>query len=263
MATRQRGETVTVLVTRPAGEASDTLCAALRAAGCIVYSQPLIELHSFSQPGAAQRQILLELDRYQHVIFISGNAVRYGMALVEDFWPQLPSGLHWYAVGAATAAQLERFGIVAKTPGSAMSSEGLLALPSLQGVRDERVLLVKGEGGRDTLRRELVSRGAKVEELACYRRTAPALPAGELAARLARWDVDVIMVSSGEGLANLRLLLSPAESSKFKAVGMIVPSSRVAALARDAGFDHVVTAVNASDVAMMDALGQWRRGVGE
>lgn len=263
MAGNRANDAGTVLVTRPAGESSDQLCAMLRAAGYKTYSQPLIELHGLPHPDPVQRQLLLELDRYNHVIFISGNAVQFGMELVENFWPQLPEGLRWYAVGEATAARLERHGIQAITPGSEMTSEGLLAIPSLQVVRGERVLLVKGEGGRDTLRRELVGRGATVDELACYRRSLPDLPSGELAARLARWAIDIILISSGEGLANLQLLLSPTESSKFKAVGMIVPSSRVANIAREAGFNHVVTADNASDVAMMGALQQWRRGAGE
>jgi len=252
-----------VLVTRPAGEVSDTLCAAIKAAGYQVYSQPLLELTALPQLRAAQRELVLNLDLYQHVIFISANAVRFGMALVDDYWPQLPTGLNWYAIGAATAAGLERLGIVAITPGSAMSSEGLLAIPALQHVREQRVLLVKGEGGRDSLATELSRRGAAVDELACYRRSLPAVPAGELAASLARWAVDVIMLSSGEGLANLQLLLSPAETTKLKHIGLIVPSQRIARMAHEAGFERIVTAENASDAAMLRALQESRPGTGE
>jgi uroporphyrinogen-III synthase len=254
-----------VLVTRPAGEAADTLCSALRASGFEAYSQPLMELQGLRQLSAAHRQMLLDLDRYEHVIFISGNAVEFGMAMMEDFWPQLPEGLHWYAVGDATAAKLERFGIATITPGSDMSSEGLLALPTLRAVRGQRVLIVKGEGGRDALRQSLTERGAKVDELACYRRSLPALPAGGLAAKISNFAIDVILFSSGEGLANFLLLLSPAETSKLKSIGVIVPSARVAQMAREAGFDHIVTADNASDVAMLHALQQWRasRGINE
>ncbi len=252
-----------VLVTRPAGEACDTLCAAIRAAGHEVYSQALLELTALPQLLAAQRQLLLHLDMYQHVIFISANAVRFGMALIDDYWPQLPVRLNWYAIGAATAAVLERFGIAAITPGSAMSSEGLLAVPALQNVREQRVLIVKGEGGRDTLATELTRRGAAVDELACYRRGLPAMPAGELAANLARWGIDVIMLSSGEGLSNLQVLLSPTETTKLKHIGVIVPSQRVARMACEAGFDRIVTAENASDMAMLRALQEWRPGTGE
>ncbi len=196
------------------------------------------------------------------MIFISANAVRFGMVLVEDYWPQLPAGLSWYAIGAATADMLARHGIAAITPGNVMSSEGLLAVPALQHVNDQRVLIVKGEGGRDTLMTELTRRGAAVDELACYRRSRPELPAGALAAKLSRWGIDVIMLSSGEGLANLQVLLSPAETTKLKHIALIVPSQRVAQLAREAGFEQIVTAENASDMAMLRALRAWRPGTG-
>jgi len=251
-----------VLVTRPAGQSADTLCATIKAAGYEVYSQPLLELTALPQLSAVQRQLVLNLDLYQHVIFISANAVRFGMALIEDYWPQLPAGLSWYAIGAATADVLEHHGIAAITPGSVISSEGLLAITALQHVRDQRVLIVKGEGGRDTLTTELTRRGAAVDELACYRRSLPELPAGELAAKLSHWGVDVIMLSSGEGLANLQVLLSPAETSKLKHIGLIVPSARVAHLAREAGFEQIVTAENASDGAMLRALRTWQPGNG-
>lgn len=247
-----------ILVTRPRGEAAQTLCAALEEAGYKAHSQPLLELTGLPQLPAAQRQMLLDLDQYQHIIFISANAVRFGMALVNDYWPQLPVGINWYAVGAATARGLERFDIHAVTPGSNMSSEGLLSLASLRNVENQRVLIIKGKGGRHTLRTELLQRGALVDELACYRRGLPDLPQGVLAARIAEWEIEVILLSSGEGLENLLLLISPAETTKLKPIGLIVPSERVAVMARDAGFDHIVIAENASDAAMLHALQEWR-----
>ena len=245
-----------VLVTRPAGDAADTLCAAIGAAGHQAYSQPLLVLSPLPQLPAAQRQYILQLDLYQHVILISANAVRFGLPLLQDYWVQLPTGLHWYAIGAATAAGLERFGVKALTPGNIMSSEGLLALPALQWVAQQRVLIIKGEGGRDTLATELGRRGAAVDELACYRRSLPTFHPGEVATKLGRWAIDVIMLSSGEGLANLQVLLSPAETTKLKHVGLIVPSPRVAHMAQAAGFGRIVIADNASDAAMLRALQQ-------
>lgn len=252
-----------VLVTRPAGEAAAVLCASLQAAGYAPHCQPLLELQPLATLDASRRQKLLALDLYQHVIFISTNAVRFGMERIEDYWPQLPSGLNWYAIGAATAAKLERYGIKAITPGSNMHSEGLLAVPQLRDVQDQRVLVIKGEGGRDTLARELTQRGARVDELPCYRRTRPSLSGGALARQLVEGNIAVIMISSGEGLENMRVLLSPAETTNFKHLCIIVPSQRVARMAQEAGFDQVVTAENASDAAMLCALEEWHVSSGE
>lgn len=251
-----------VLVTRPSGQQRQ-LSAAVASAGYAVHCLPLLELQALEQLGAEQRALILDLDHYQHVIFISGNAVRFGMHWIEDFWPQLPVGLNWYAIGDATAALLAERGIQALAPASPMTSEALLALPQLQEVAAQRVLIVKGEGGRDTLAQALEQRGARLAELACYRRRCPAMKPGEVAQKLSSWQIGLAMISSGEGLVNLLALLSPAETTKFRHITLLVPSDRVAAQARQAGFEQVLTAENASDGAMLQALHNWQPSLGE
>ena len=249
-----------VLVTRPAGTAADTLYEALTSEGYRAYSQPLLTLRGLPDIPPNQRGFLQRLDEYQHVIFVSTNAVRFGMEQVEMYWPQLPTGMRCYAVGEATARCLADFGIEAHTPDREMSSEGLLAMPALQAVDGQRVLIIKGEGGRDTLRSELTSRGSRVDELACYRRGPPEVSRDVLLRQLSDWGIDIILVSSGEGLCNLRLLLTRAETTKLN---MIVPSQRVARMALEAGCRQVFVADNASDAAMLRALGAWLHSTGE
>lgn len=252
-----------VLVTRPAGAASEDLCRKVAAAGYTVHSQPLLELQALSELGNEARQALFNLDAFEHVVFVSANAVRFGMEQVANVWPQLPVGLNWYAIGSATCELLSSYGVNAQAPQQEMTSEGLLALPSLQSVTGQRVLLVKGRGGRNKIRTELENRGAKVEELACYERQIPHLQPGDLAKKLTHWGIAVVLLSSGEGLANLELLLRPAETSKFSHICLIVPSQRVAELASAAGFNTVIAAQNASDAAMLEALTAWNAGSGE
>jgi len=251
-----------VLVTRPEGQ-EGALLSALETRGFRAHHLPLLALESLPELPAAERAKVLALDEYQHVIVVSGNAARYGLEQIDGVWPQLPLGPDWYAVGEATARALAAHGIRALTPGADMSSEGLLALPQLQGVSGQRVLIIKGEGGRGALREQLERRGARVDELACYRRACPRYAAGEVAAKLSNWLIRVILISSGEGLANMLTLLSPAETSKFIDITLLVPSQRIAGLAREAGFKRVITAENASDAAMLHALGDWQKSAGE
>ena len=251
-----------ILVTRPQGQAA-ALCEALAAAGYRVHSLPLLEIQPLPEPSPAQRQLVLDLDRYQHVIFISGNAVRYGMSWIEDYWPQLPVGLSWYAIGEATARTLRDYGITAVSPAATMTSEALLAEPQLRAVAGQRILVIKGEDGRATLGEELRRRGARVDELACYRRQCPDYERGELDRLLARWRIGLVMISSGEGLSNLLALLSPQETTKFTGITLLVPSDRIARMAQKAGFTRVITAENASDSAMQRALEEWQPSSGE
>lgn len=259
----ERPPAVTVLVTRPEGIAADGLVEKVAAAGFGVCKQPLLALHGLDSLDSRVRQMAVDLDLYRHVIFISANAVGFGLPEFEKFWPQFPVGIVWYAIGSATASQLESVGIDAQTPSQSMDSEGLLDLDSLQNVTGQRVLIVKGIGGRDTIAQKLTARGALVDEFACYERRLPVLQKGELANKLAQQKVAVVLLSSGEGLANLQLLLSPTETSNFTHLCLIVPSQRVARMAREAGFETIVIAQNASDAAMLHALEAWKFSSGD
>ena len=128
----------------------------------------------------------------------------------------------------------------------------------------QRVLIIKGEGGRAALRQALEERGARVDELRCYRRSAPDVCPDALQGLLRQEGIRRILISSGEALENLSALLeSAAEASVSSHVcTLVVPSSRVAEQARGAGWRDVVEAANASDDAMLAALQQTtgRRG---
>ncbi|MFV8818068.1 uroporphyrinogen-III synthase [Haliea sp. E17] len=248
-----------VLVTRPAGQA-DALLEALAGAGLRAVHQPLLTLEPLPELAPQARQAVIDLDRYQHVIFVSANAVHFGMELIGNYWPQLPVGLAWYGVGVTTATLLREFGLDPISPPLQMDSEGLLAMESLQQVAGDRVLIVKGIGGRGKIAEVLAQRGAQVDELPCYRRYCPTLVPGQLAATLGQESINVVLISSGEGLENMLSLLSAAETTKFRDIELIVPSPRVAALAQQAGFPRVMTADNASDAAMLEALRRWRAG---
>lgn len=241
-----------VLITRPRGQA-DTLAEAVSAAGYHPVLQPLLELEALA-PQPWQQAFVEALDGYQHIIFISSNAVNFGMLWISPLWPELPAGPNYYAIGDGSAAALATFGIAPQQPAVDMSSEGLLALPSLQKVAGQGVLIVKGEGGRETLRTVLRQRGATVDELAAYRRQCPSLGEGELAALLQQTRCQAILISSGEGLDNMVSLLDDTALAWVRKLSLIVPGRRVAERARQAGFADVSEASNATDSAMLLAL---------
>jgi uroporphyrinogen-III synthase len=245
-----------VLVTRPSGQAGG-LCSSLEAAGFTAHSEPMLELVALSGPDSKQVEFVSALAEYQHIIFISGNAVRYGMAWLQGHWQRWPQGLVWHAIGELTAQRLREFGVQGVLSGADMTSEGLLDAPELLHVAGQRVLIVKGEGGRQSLRDQLGARGARVDELCCYRRLGPALGPGVLSAKLSKWNIGLILLSSGEGLTNMLTLLSPLETTKLGPITLVVPSGRVAGLAKEKGFSNVETAANASDAAMLACVKSW------
>ena len=116
-----------------------------RAVAVPVLERPLLDILAV-RPESADKQRIQGLDQYDHVIFISQNAVVHGVSLLADYWPQWPISLHWYGVGAATGALLNSLGIVCTVPPN-YSSEGLLELPELRVVKAQKVLIVRGAGG--------------------------------------------------------------------------------------------------------------------
>jgi len=254
------------IVTRPDPQAS-LLCDQLAEQGFEPHSLPMLELVALESLDDQAQQYIAELQHFDHIIFISGNAVRLGMNWIASSWPELPPRPNWFAIGDATAAALQEYGVSAINGGPQMTSESLLAHPLLQEVERQRVLIVKGEGGRISLQETLNQRGANVAALCCYQRRSPAMAAGELAGTMARLHPQVILVSSGEALDNMLALLSPQETTKLTLVPLIVPSDRVARIANERGFANVRSAANASDAAMLQLAQEWRQnnfsGTGE
>lgn len=230
-----------VLVTRPAPQ-QEPLVAAIEAAAGHVLHRPLLEIRPLPEgPGAATlKSRILELDRYQILIFVSLNAVHYGVARIEDLWPQFPTGIQLAAIGPTTAASLESLLQVPVLQASAgVTSEDLLSLPELTAVSDKRIGIVRGHGGRELLADTLRQRGAEVDYLEVYERHLVSYPGAEFYAELQEHRINVLTVSSGESLAQLVAILGD-NKAEMTLVPLLVPSGRVAQQAMDYGFRRVI-----------------------
>ncbi|WP_240704342.1 uroporphyrinogen-III synthase [Cobetia marina] len=234
----------------------------LRDVGCAVECLKLMALEPLPLEPAG-RQAILDIDLYRGVVVISPQAAGYLADWLEDWWPQLPEGLAFYAVGSATAEVLHsRLGVRVRVPPHATrgahvevdapvgtTSEALLSLPSLQQLQGQRWLLAAGEGGRALLEDTLVARGAQVTRLALYRRLPLAL-SSQQAGRLAAGAYDAMVVTSNT------LLEAVVTSATTRTLNqpLIVSSNRLATLAHAHGFERVTVAADASPGALRQAV---------
>ena len=187
---------------------------------------------------------------------VSKPAARLGLELLSRYWPQVPAEPRWFSVGAATAQILADAGVAVNYPGDGDDSEALLALPALQqalAVPSPRVLIMRGEGGREFMADCLRGQGATVDYLPLYRRGQPEYPSTALLAQLDGQQLNAVLVSSGEGFARLRQLAADDWPQVARRV-MFVPSARVAEQARAAGVEMVVDCRGASAAALLAAL---------
>lgn len=253
-----------ILVTRPEAQ-SGPLTSAIETQGDVAVALPLLAIIPFTETDAPQacasiRQRIQHLADYQHVIFISTNAVDAGFDWIDRFWPQLPAGQIWYAIGQATAERLRHHTVEAEQAGPAMNSESLLQHPNLQALQQQKVLIVRGDGGRDYLREQLQARGATVDYCDVYQRMPCSYPPGTLK-KLLNQGLDFLTVTSTETIQQLLdQAIIDGVQNHITATTLIVPGLRVAAFARQKGFRHICVADNAGVAAMLEALHKNTKG---
>lgn len=236
-----------VVITRPSGQA-EHLAQLVREAGGEPLCIPAIEIQPLADT-AAFRAVAERLDSFDLAIFVSRNAVRSALALLEGRpWP---SGLKVATVGQGSREELEARGFAGViAPAAQSDSEALLALPELALVGGRRIVIFRGDGGRALLGEELRRRGASVEYAACYRRVRP--EPGELP-RLWQGGVDAVTVSSAEGLENFLQMLGAEAARRLASIPLVVPHARVAEHAARRGLARVLLA-GPRDAQMLAAL---------
>jgi len=144
-------------------------------------------------------------------------------------------------------------------PAGRFDSEALLALPELKQVTGSKIVIFRGEGGRELLGDTLKSRGAKIEYAECYRRTRPSADVTPLLQRWARDEIDIVSLTSVDGLHNLFDMLGPTGQQRLSRTPIIVVSTRMAEICRELGFKtEPLVAAQASDEAILEAIKTWR-----
>jgi uroporphyrinogen-III synthase len=248
-----------VVITRPRAQAAD-LAAAVAALGRTPVLLPLLEISPL--PNQANLQaVLAGLADYALVAFVSPNAIDAAFAHI-DAWPR---GVTLAVLGEGSRAALHAHGvtdanacIASPGPDAGSDSESLLRALDLAGLAGKRVLIVRGESGRELMADGFQAAGALVTTVAAYRRRVPPLT-GELAAALERllaapndW-----IVTSSEALRGLVALVEQLDSpdfvSKLQQQRWIVPHARIAETARALGLARV-TLSGSGDVRLLAAL---------
>jgi uroporphyrinogen-III synthase len=238
-----------ILITRPARQAAALARQVAAIGGTPVIFPAIVILPP--EDRAALERAQRDLARYDFAVFVSANAVEYGVG-DPGAWPPRLIAL---APGPGTAAALVAAGLHnVRQPTTTMDSEGLLALPELEVVSGKRVLIFRGGGGRELLGETLVARGAVVDVVDCYHRARPESGAAGLEEALQAGRVDAVTLTSSEGLDNLWALLGRAARARLAAIPTFVPHPRIAARAVDVGIDRVIVTAAPGDAGLLAAL---------
>lgn len=255
-----------VWLTRPAGR-NEALAGRLASAGLVPLVLPALQLtplplgsSDFPAPSS-----------YQLIMFVSGFAAQCYFSLFRQFQHHWPDATLAASVGQASARQVLDSRCVPaanvvwpESTVGAGDSEALLRClgPQLAALR--RVLIVRGEQGRNWLADQLRSQGIRVDTLAVYRRE----PAGWSAADVQRWREwaqpgapRVVLITSIESLeAMVRLAHAHDPASAWLRSRFVVVHARIAerlgAIVQAAGFPDppVVKLSTPSDDALFRTI---------
>lgn len=242
---------INILVTRPAHQA-DNLSAGIRAAGGNPVLFPVLEILAVED----QRPLLdliARLDEFDLAIFISPNAVNQAMSLIQAK-RTLPPRLKIAVVGKSSTKELSNFGVnQVIVPATRFDSEALLDMAELQQIEGKRVVIFRGDSGRELLGDTLVQRGATVEYAECYRRIKPDTDTAPLLQALASKQMNAIVVTSSEGLRNLFDMVGKSGQPWLKKTPLFVSHERIAQTAKKLGCAHVVVTA-AGDEGLLQGL---------
>jgi uroporphyrinogen-III synthase len=249
----------TVVITRPRQQA-EPLARAVAALGRTPLILPLLDISPLADE-APLRAVLADLRRYALVAFVSPNAVDAAFAHIAAWPPEVALAV----VGEGSRAALarhgiegERYRIHAPLDPARSDSEHLLQALDIDALRGRRVLVVRGETGREVLPDALRAAGVDVETVAAYRRAVPALDpdlAASLRTLLAASNDWIITSSEAlRGLAGLVAQLDGGASvAKLQQQHLIVPHARIAETASALGF-NAVTLTGSGDERLLAAL---------
>jgi uroporphyrinogen-III synthase len=237
-----------IVITRPARQAAG-LAHQIAALGGEPVMFPAIVILPPADRAALERA-QRDLAHYDYAVFVSANAVEYGIGDPASW----PAHLIALAPGSGTAAALAAAGIdQVCTPATTMDSEGLLALPELADVKGKRIVIYRGSGGRELLGEALAERGAQVDYVECYRRDKPHGDFETMAAAWRAGEIDALTLTSSEGLDNLWELFDKVARSSMASTPTFVPHPRIAERVRALGFGRV-TVTAPTDAGLLASL---------
>lgn len=222
-------------VTRPAAQAAP-LCDALTAQGAEVLLWPLLDIGPPADPTLLAAA-LQQLASFELAIFISPSALDAVFAQLASPWP---ASLPVAVVGPGSAKRAAEFGVAQIIcPPQQFDSEGLLAMPELQNLAGQRIVIFRGQGGRELLPSALIAAGAQLSLISCYQRLPPAWDASELLTQLIQ-GCDGLIISSSEAAQHLFRIGGELAQHRLQSVQYFAPHPRIIATLQALGAQQIV-----------------------
>ncbi len=248
-----------IVVTR-SREANAAVVDELEHRGAEVVQIPTI---SFTEPAdfASLDEGIAGLGDYDWVVFTSANGVQAfrRRLLHQGLDARALAGCRIAAVGPATAAALEEFGLVADLIPPRFEAEALA--PALgDELARSRILLVRAEKGREEFIEAARAAGARVDLAVAYR-TVPAARPPEFERVLAAERIpELIMFASPSAVHAFLGMLEGDERERLRGASAACIGPVTARAAREGGFEVAVVPRDFTLPGLLEAMDDYFRG---
>lgn len=236
---------MTILVTRPEQE-SQALCDALQALGHHAISHPLLTIHPGKELSLLPNYFS-SLSDGDFLIAVSQHAVQHAQDYLQLQQKEWKKGVNYIAVGQKSAQYLRSYisdPVHFPTPSD---SEHLLALPVLENVSGKKVLILRGNGGRDLIYQALEELGAEVTYCETYQRQSTTFNGATKAKEWQENNVNTLVITSGEQLSFFTSQFTNTDLYWVLGCRLLVPSERINQLGQQLGYQHIETVGGASN----------------
>ena len=193
-------------------------------------SFPLTEIHPLNNYQIFDG-VIKNIKTYQHIIFISTNAVHFFLERVKKLSLQIPKNLIFSSIGPTTKLLLQKkFSVDVHSPIKTFDSEHILKEKIYNNVEDQKILIIRGEGGRETLKNTLEEKGATVNYGECYVRKYVDIDLNQLKNDLVSYHHQFILFSSTNSAKHFINQLHNIETGWLQNIKIIVNHKKIEGL---------------------------------
>jgi len=237
----------TILITRPMGQQQAFAESCARLGLRVSHLASLIIEPLFHDELSADF-----IEQFDSVLFTSKNAVSNAHRLFPMPW----SGIEANAIGPATSAALAELDQTTNlTPKPPFTSESHLR--QLVDLPAQKLLIVKGAGGRTLISDILSELGWTVTGVDVYKRSLPIMTEESINELIQDPAPDLISITSNEALQNLEIL-AKEHWDTLRKLPLVVNSKRSATLAQSMGFElPALVAGSAGDEGQLEQIKLW------
>ena len=193
-------------------------------------SFPLTEIHPLNNYQIFDG-VIENIKTYQHIIFISTNAVHFFLERVKKLSLQIPKNLIFSSIGPTTKLLLQKkLSVDVHSPIKTFDSEHLLKEKIYNNVGGQKILIIRGEGGRETLKNALEEKGGIVNYGECYVRKYVDIDLIQLKNDLVNYHHQFILFSSTNSAKHFIDQLHNIETGWLQNIKIIVNHKKIEGL---------------------------------